>query len=68
MEGVVPVIKMLACFDSVRIFYIFSMVVQSNVKRGFRLSDILYFAEHTFTTEGLFEVATESWPEWGLNS
>ena len=20
-----------------------------------------------FTTEGLFEVATESWPEWDLN-
>ena len=48
IEGVAPVLKTLACFSSVRIFYIFSVVVQCNVKRGFRLSNILYFAEQTF--------------------
>ena len=48
MEDVVPVVKMFACFDSVRIFYILFVVVQSYPKWGFQLSDILYFAEHIF--------------------
>ena len=46
MVDVVPVVKMFACFDSVRISYILSVVVQSYPKWGFQLSDILYFAEH----------------------
>ena len=48
MEDVVPVVKMFACFDSVRIFYILSVVVQSYAKRSLWLSDILYFAGQTF--------------------
>ena len=41
MEGAVPVVIMLTCLDSVRIFHILAVVVQSYMKRGFRLSDIL---------------------------
>ena len=48
MEDVVQIVKMFACFDNVSIFYIFSLVVQSYVERGFRLSDILYFAGKIF--------------------
>ena len=48
MEGVVPVVKMLTCFDSVRVFYILSVVVQSYMKRDLRLFDILYFTKLTF--------------------
>ena len=51
LEGFALVIKMLTCFDSVRIFYIFSVVVQSYVKRGFWLSNELYFTEQAFFTE-----------------
>ena len=47
MEDVRPVVKMFACFDSVRTFYIFTVVVQSYGKRGIRLSDIMYFAGQT---------------------
>ena len=36
MEDVVPVVKMFACFDSGRIFYILSVIVQSHMKRSFR--------------------------------
>ena len=35
MEDVVLIIKMFSCFDSVRIFYILSVVVQSYVKKSF---------------------------------
>ena len=48
IEGMVPVVKMLACFDNVRIFYILSAFVQSYVERVFRLPEIPYFAEQTF--------------------
>ena len=48
MEDVVTVVKMLACFDSERIFYILSVVVQFYVERSFCLSDILCFADQTF--------------------
>ena len=45
-KGVVSVVKMSICLDSVRIFYILSVIVQSYVKRGFQLlSDMLYLAE-----------------------
>ena len=47
MEEVVPVVKIFSCFDSVRMFYILSVVVQSYVERGFQLSYIPYFAEQT---------------------
>ena len=40
--------QMFACFDNIRIFFIFYVIVQSYVKSGFRISDILYFAEKTF--------------------
>ena len=46
---VVPVFKMFAWFDRVRIFYILSVVVQFYVKMGFRLSDILFFGEQKFS-------------------
>ena len=36
---------MLTCFDSVRAFYIRSVIVQSYVRRAFRLSDIVNFEE-----------------------
>ena len=48
MEDLFPVVNMFACSDRVSIFYILSVVVQSYVKRNFRLSNILYFAEQTF--------------------
>ena len=35
MEDVVPVVKMFACFDTVSIFYILSVVAQSYFKKSF---------------------------------
>ena len=34
---------------------------------GGQVNETREYIHMVFTTEGLFEVATESWPEWDLN-
>ena len=41
-EDMVPVVKMFACFDRIRIFYILSAAAHSYVKKSVRLSNTFY--------------------------